>query len=101
MTNLGCLCTAVWAPPALTNRTRGNAAAARALFGPGFAAAAAGGKPFANGSGVITGGRCAAVAAEDGSTAGGAWCYTVEKTCANNPKASDLPRFERDFDYCG
>jgi hypothetical protein len=77
------MCKAVWVPPTL----KGNASDAkpvRKLRG-----------------GAVVGGRCADVPTEDGSSAGGAWCYTVEKTCANNPKASDGPVYHQDFDFCG
>ncbi|GBF91918.1 V-type proton ATPase subunit B-like [Raphidocelis subcapitata] len=80
-TILGCMCKAAWLPPGAKNATL------RKPLPPG-------------GGGAIVGGRCAAVAAEDGSTAGGAWCFTVDRTCANNPKASDSPVFDQDFDFC-
>ena len=52
------------------------------------------------GGGAVIGGNCAALPTQDGATAGGAWCYTVDRTCANNPKASDSPAFDQDFDFC-
>jgi hypothetical protein len=79
VTNLGCLCKAVWELPG-TNAMHG--------------------KPYHNSSGVIIGGKCADAPNPDGSAAGGPWCETVAKTCSNNPKASDVPTYSRDFDYC-
>jgi hypothetical protein len=75
------MCKAAWSPPRVRNGSRNATASPPAA--------------------PVVGGRCADVPTEDGSTAGGAWCNTVEKTCANNPKASQLPAFGRDFDYCG
>lgn len=82
VTNLGCLCKAVWVPPGLADLDDVK-------------------KPYKNGSGVVVGGQCADVPTEDGSLAGGAWCYIVENTCSNNPKASNSKGYGRDYDYCG
>lgn len=84
VTNLGCLCKAVWIPPA-----PGGSGAEREVS-----------KPVGNATRAIIGGRCADVPLADGSTAGGPWCETVPKTCSNNPKASHLPAASHDFDFC-